>query len=117
MIKPSQVNLTGLSEDNANEAEEVSEPEEVDILIKQTENATSVEGRTTSSQRVVIESKPKRKQPRTKKSQTLPPTYNNPRQRTTKILLTSVTSLSSRRPLKFTMNTSYGLLTPEQQDI
>lgn len=42
MIKPSQVNLIGHSE-NANEAEEVLEPEEVDICSRPTENAIFVE--------------------------------------------------------------------------
>jgi hypothetical protein len=83
MIKPSQVDLRDLSEDNVNEAEEVLESEEVDTRIRPTENVIIVEGRITSLQRVVSESKTKKKQLRTKKSQTSLPTYNNSVQRQT----------------------------------
>ncbi len=77
-----QVDLRDLSEDNVNEAEEVLESEEV-ARIRPTENVIIVEGRITSLQRVVSESKTKKKQLRTKKSQTSLPTYNNSVQRQT----------------------------------
>jgi hypothetical protein len=119
MIKPSQVDLRDLSEDNVNEAEEVLESEEVDTRIRPTENVIIVEGRITSLQRVVSESKTKKKQLRTKKSQTSLPTYNNSvqRQTTTETLQISVTNLSFHQHPKFTKKTSYGSLTLERHDI
>jgi hypothetical protein len=119
MIQLSQVNLKSrYSEDNANEAEEVLEPEEVDIHPSPIENANFCGGTShfiaTSRERIKAEKKEAKK----REISNIATDIQQPRPETNnKTLLTSVTSPFSHQPLKFTMKTSYGSPTPERHNI